>query len=113
MSNLKNSRSTSTNTFKVITECLVSHKARKIMQEYGEDGKVQAITFSLEINGRPYGFKLPARVENVERIFHLMKNENARSEWQKKELTDAEKDQAYRTAWANIRDWLTAQMALL
>jgi hypothetical protein len=31
----------------------------------------------------------------------------------KKDLTETQKEQAYKTAWANIRDWITAQMALL
>lgn len=113
MKNLKNSKTTSPNTFRVITDTLIEHKAKRILQEYSDDGKITAISFSLEINGILHNFKLPARYENVERIFYNQKNKNARSEWQRKKLTDAEKEQAYRTAWANIRDWLTAQMALL
>jgi hypothetical protein len=45
---------------------------------------------------------MPARVERVEKILYPRGN-----------MTPSQKEQAYRTAWANIRDWITAQMALI
>ena len=100
---LKNYRTRlTTDPFAVIQKTLVTHKAKQIIQEFGRDGRVYAITFSLEIDGRLHAFRLPARVDNVERILYG-----------KKDLTESQKEQAYKTAWANIRDWITAQMALL
>src|SRR5437867_11068451 len=72
------------------------------MYNYANHGRIKALTFSLQINSRHYGFRLPARDENVEQLLYGTK-----------ELTGAQKQQAYVTAWANIRDWITAQMALI
>jgi hypothetical protein len=100
---LKNYRTRlSTDPFAVIQKTLATHKAKQITQEFGDDGRVHALTFSLEINGRGHMFHLPARVDNVERLLYG-----------KKDLTETQKQQAYKTAWANIRDWISAQMALL
>lgn len=101
MSNLKNARSTSTHSFDVIQKTLAEHKARHITFEYDGKGRVTSVEFSIEINGVTYPFRLPARVENVERIMYG------------KYPSIAQKEQAYRTAWANIRDWITAQCAMI
>src|SRR5690348_1625630 len=99
---LKNYRSESTRSFEIIQQTLAQHKARQIVLDYAEDGQVRALAFSLEIQGQLHAFRLPALVENVERILY-----------DNREATPAHKDQAYRTAWANLRDWMTAQMALI
>ena len=100
---LKNYRTRlTTDPFSVIQKTLATHKAKQITQEFGDDGRVHALTFSLEINGRPQTFRLPARMENVERLLYG-----------ERDLTETQKEQAYKTAWANIRDWISAQMALL
>jgi hypothetical protein len=99
---LKNTTSTSRNTFDAIQKTLASHKARQIILDY-DDGRVVAISFSIEINGVICPFRLPARIENVEKILYPGR----------RNLTTAQKDQAYRTAWANIRDWISSQMAMI
>jgi len=101
---LKNSNSTSVKTFDIIQKTLIQHKAQHITLEYDlkETGKVRAIEFTINVNGTPFPFRLPARVENVEKIMYPGKR-----------LTQTMKDQAYRTAWANIRDWITAQCAMI
>lgn len=109
---IKNYTSNSKQTFDVIQKCLVSHGAQQIMFEYQSDGKVKSLNFALSVTNRLCGFTLPARVEKVEAIF--LANKKPRYDWQKSEpLTQDEKDQAYRTAWANVRDWITAQMAFI
>lgn len=100
---LKNATSTSTRTFEAIQKTLASHKARQIVFDYGDDGRITAIAFSIEINSNLCPFRLPARIENVERILYPGR----------RSLSVAQKDQAYRTAWANIRDWIAAQMAMV
>jgi hypothetical protein len=111
---LKNYTSTSKNTFEAIQKCLSQHKAQQVMFEFDDKGKVKTLSFGLKINARVYGFKLPARIEKVEQIFLAHKNAKKRYEWEPDQtLTQEEKEQAYRTAWANIRDWMTAQMALI
>lgn len=109
---IKNYTSTSKQTFDVIQKTLVSHGAQQIMFEYDDKGRIKTLNFALDLQGRMCGFKLPANVEKVEMIFY--KNKKTRYDWQKPDpLTEDEKAQAYRTAWANIRDWITAQMALI
>lgn len=100
---IKNYTSNTTNTFDKIQKVLAQHKAKRMMFEYDNQGRIDALSFSIEIDGREVGFKLPAKVKNVEQIF---KREGIR-------LDEKGLQQAYRTAWANIRDWLDAQMALI
>src|SRR5262249_17150928 len=68
------------------------HKAKQIIFDYDDDGRVSALLFSLEISGRVHGFKMPARTQHVKRLLYP-----------KGTLTQTQKEQAYRTAWANIR----------
>lgn len=99
----------------MIQKCLIEHKAQQIMFEYTYDGKIKSLNFSLKIGEMIHGFRLPARVENVEAIFLQVKKKKIKWEYdrQRAKLSDEDKQQAYRTAWANIRDWLTSQMALI
>lgn len=105
---IKNYTSEGRNTFDKIQKILSTHGAKSIMSDFDNNGKVTAISFLLEIDGRKLGYRLPARVENVEKI--LQKTDR----WgYKKAITDVIREQAYKTAWANIRDWIAAQMALI
>ena len=103
---LKNRRSESKNTFEAIEYELTRHGARNISFDYTAEGKRSAITFVLVIQGHRLTFHLPARVANVEKIL-------ARENGWPEDLTPARKEQAFRTTWANIRDWIAAQMALV
>jgi len=102
MGKLKNYRSDSTRSFEVIQQCLAEHGVKRMINEYDNNGRISSITFSIMVNENELGVKLPARVDNVEKILYG-----------DKKLTDAQREQSYRTAWANIRDWVTAQMALI
>ena len=106
---LKNYTSGGRNTFEKIQQILSSHGANKIMFDYKKDGTLEAITFGLEIDGQQRGFKLPALVENVTEILYGGTDRWGRA----KKITETQREQAYCTAWANIRDWLDAQMALV
>ncbi len=119
---IKNYTSNSKQTFDKIQKILASHKAKRVFFEYDDLGKVIALAFSIEMPSSPgvqepslLAFKLPARIEKVEAIFLQNKKDKAKYQWEvdKMQLKNEEKDQAYRTAWANIRDWLDAQMALI
>lgn len=106
---LKNYRSSGSNTFEKIQKVLAMHGANRIMYDYNPDGTLKAITFGLEINGRMMGFRLPAMVENVVQILYGGQDRYGNT----KVPTESQRDQAYKTAWANIRDWIDAQMALI
>lgn len=75
------------------------------MLNYDNEGRVSEISFWLEsAQGTHLSYRMPARVGNVERIFEKSKGRT---------LTEVERQRAYQTAWANIRDWLSAQFALI
>src|SRR5580704_15033519 len=101
---LKKYTSKSTNTFDRIQKCLAAHGAQKLMFDYGQSLEIVALSFAMEVEGRLIGFNLPARIEQVEII---LKQHHRRT---KPQLLH---EQAYRTGWANIRDWVEAQMALI
>lgn len=108
---LKNSTSSSKNTFDKIQYLLSTHGATKIMYDYAADGsgRLEAITFALTVNQQSVGFRMLAMTDNVYKIMFGGQDRYGRE----KEVTTAKQDQAYRTAWANIRDWIDAQMALI
>lgn len=108
---IKNYTSNDPRTFDRIQKTLISHGARRMMFDYDGNGRVEALAFSIEIDGNEVPFRLPARWRNVEEIF-LQKKKKGSSRYNV-ELTTEQKEQAYRTAWANIRDWLESQMALI
>jgi hypothetical protein len=64
---------------------------------------VIGVVFIIPILSGEFPIRLPARVEQVKQKLY-----GNRSEY-----TQAMEEQARRTAWANIRDWLDAQMALI
>lgn len=104
MATLKNASSVASlpRIFDAIQKTLVSHKARHVTFSYDNE-RIVAMEFVIEIDGREYPFKLPARIESVEKIMYPGR----------RFLSPTQKTQAYRTAWANIRDWVAAQMALI
>lgn len=91
--------------FDIITKTLITHKARSINYTYDENGRIVTLEFTILVKKREVPFRLPARVANIEKILYP----NEQPSW----LTAKQKEQAYRVAWANIRDWITAQCALI
>lgn len=73
--------------------------ASKILVDY-EGGKPTGVTFMLMTDRGPHGFALPANVDGVIAVFA-------------KQRVRADREQAERTAWRNIRDWVLAQMAFI
>jgi hypothetical protein len=105
---LKNYTSSGNNTFEKIQKILTENGASKIMFDY-KNGLLDAITFGLEIDGKNHAFKLPALIENVTEILYGGEDRYGRE----KKITELQREQAYKTGWANIRDWIDAQMALV
>ena len=83
-----------------IQGALASHGARKIMIDYDDAGQPSGVTFGVETPVGPRCFLLPANVEGVKAVFDRQK-------------VKAQKGQAERTAWRNVRDWIMAQMAII
>lgn len=89
---------------------LADHGAKRILFDYGDDGKVNAISFTIST---PYGeqaIKLPANAERVRAVLHEQKNS---TKSRSRTPIDDSQEQADRVAWRIVKDWLAAQLAIL
>ena len=92
-------------TINEIQQILAQHKAKAILTEYGDTGCVVALSFKIDTPKGMIGIKLPAKQENVLKVLRMQKTKNS--------AIKATNEQAERTAWRNIKDWVDAQMALI
>lgn len=83
-----------------IQKALAKNGARKIMVDYDDNGRPCGVTFGLQTGQGNMLFQLPANSTGVMAAFQR----------QKLKLSA---EQAERTAWRNIRDWVLAQMAFV
>lgn len=79
---------------------LVKHGAKKIMQDYDDDGRITALTFSIVTPAGVRGVRLPANVDAVHKVLIRQK-------------VKCDREQAERVAWRIVKDWVEAQMAIL
>ena len=79
---------------------LVKHGAKKIMQDFDDDGHISALSFLIDTPKGPRGVKLPANVDAVLAVLT-------------KQKVKCDRDQAERVAWRIVKDWVAAQMAIL
>lgn len=100
-----------TRTINEIQELLVSKNAEKIMIDY-KDGEPISLMFMIRTDTAEIPIQLPARTENVAQIFYQNKN-SSKNRYYKKDLSTTEQEQAKRTAWRNLKDWIDAQLALI
>jgi hypothetical protein len=88
---------------------LVAHGATRIMKEYDGYGNVSAISFQKSLVGdQLVSFKLPANVDAVYTLF-LKQKKGSQTQAAKSNLYQ----QAKRTAWKNVSDWVDIQMTLI
>lgn len=91
-----------------IDTLLVQAGATHIARAYtGTEGKISAILFQLNVNGRPFTFKLPSNPEAVYRIFKAEIKKPHHGTFEKL------KDQADRTSWSIIREWVHIQLSMI
>ncbi len=95
--------------FDAIRKELVAHKAKRLLFDYDEDGRATGIEFTLEIGNAALQFRLPARFAQAEPILEQAR----RASRHPMSRGDTLKEQTYRAVWATIRDWISAQMALI
>jgi len=86
---------------------LVEHGARAVMMEYGDDGRIKALSFEVPMPHGKLPICLPIDTEATQRVL--------KRQWDERliESKYTTKDHAYRVAWRNIFHWVSAQMALL
>lgn len=106
--NLKNYTSTTpvSSSMGKIEKCLVSAGATDISKTY-ENGICIAIKFRMVVSDRPLFFMLPARVQSC---FDVMWKEVKRPRPNTKQLI---LDQAERTAWKIVCDWVEVQLSMI
>lgn len=79
---------------------LVKNGAKKILQEYNDDGQISAVSFQINTPQGLQAVRLPANVEAVQRVLT-------------KQKVKCDYSQAERVAWRIVKDWVEAQMAIL
>lgn len=79
---------------------LVKHGARKIMQDYDDAGRLNALVFTIDTPAGVRGIRLPANVDAVHKVLTRQK-------------VKCDREQAERVAWRIVKDWVEAQMAIL
>lgn len=87
-----------------IEQILIEHGAAAIQKDIA-DGKIIALRFAVPTNVGRVSIQLPVNVDAVFKILEKDKkiNRNVKVTF----------EQAEKTAWANLRDWVAAQMALI
>src|SRR5256886_2517236 len=104
--------------FQRIQDSLAQHGARQISFDYGDDGKVYGVFFTILLDEKKLQVKLPARVDKALAVLQkqyslgLMRDRKTSAIFRRGNKKEME-EQAYRVAWRNILDWVEAQMALL
>ena len=91
-----------------IEKILARHGATHIFKMYGGDGEPLALAFKCMVSDRLVAFKLPMEEDKILQVFKNAVNEG---DLPKRYYDD--KEQAKRTGWRIIKDWVDSQMALL
>ena len=81
--------------------------ATQILKIYDTKGRVSGIAFIVPQNGIDFPYKLPARIEECEKILKESLRKPRTGTLQRIS------EQAERTAWKIISDWVDAQMAMI
>lgn len=87
-----------------IQEILSKHGANAIMAEYN-NGEVIGLSFKIMTPRGEMGVRLPA---NTDRVLQVLRNQRKKNGKVKDTM-----EQATKTAWRIIKDWIDAQMAIL
>jgi hypothetical protein len=97
-----------------ISRCLSSHGASAVMTEYDKErGLVSALAFRITVNGQSMSFRLPCDWKPVYTIITKGKKNPHWDEAKKRRWISDWEQQAVRTAWRIVKDWVEAQMALV
>lgn len=80
-----------------ISSQLVRHGAKKIMQDYNDEGHVEAVSFVINTPAGIRAIRLPANVDAVHTVLT-------------KQKVKCDRNQAERVAWRILKDSLRAEM---
>ena len=88
-----------------IAKCLSMHGARAVLTEYDKDeGYVKSLSFQITVNGNDISFRLPC---DWKPVLDILENDK------KVPRARTNREQAVKTAWRIVKDWVEAQMALV
>ncbi|MDD2822822.1 MAG: hypothetical protein PHQ59_01950 [Candidatus Daviesbacteria bacterium] len=94
-------------TINEIQQTLAVNGAKSILSNYNKAGQIEALSFSIDVNGKELGIKLPCDKQPVLRVLEeQVRQGKIRSGY-------ANEDQALRVAWRIVKVWIDAQMAIL
>ena len=88
-----------------IMSILVKKGATEILTHYGSGGMATGLKWRMETSNGPMGFSLPI---NTDAVFEILTRDQVM-----KTNPGARMQQANRTAWRIIKEWILAQMALI
>jgi hypothetical protein len=98
-------------TISEIEKILAIHGASGILKQYDHRGRPISLAFKIRTQDGDITIMLPARVERVKDVFKLQAHDKKLPKkywegiWQE--------EQALRTGWRTIKDWLDAQLSLI
>jgi hypothetical protein len=89
-----------------IEDCLVKHGAKDILKLY-VDKRLTGVAFIVTVDNKDIPFRLPARIDRVEKqLRESIKRPRSGT-------LSKIKDQAERTSWKILADWVDIQMSLI
>jgi len=95
-------------TINEIQEVLVKHGAKAVMTNYTDEGHVESLSFSIEIDGQPRGVRLPC---DPKPVLKVLERQAYDGKIPRRFIGD--EHQALRVAWRIVLYWVKAQMAIL
>lgn len=91
-----------------ISQMLAKAGARQVMHDYDDNGNIVALSFSLELEGKRIGFRLPSDYQPVHALLQQQLKNNPRARpWMRTE------EHARNVAWRIVKDWVEAQLAII
>lgn len=88
-----------------IEKRIVDMGATSIAKQYDENKKLTGITFCFLVNGNTVAFAMPANIDKVFAVFWKGASHRANK--------DKLMQQAERTAWKNVAEWVEIQCSLI
>jgi len=113
-----------------IQESLISHGAVGIQTMFDGDKRISSLAFALQFKDKKLYFQLPCNWRKFKQVLinqniDIFKEKEKPKKWDKFSNSDQnywikkdderkskQDDFAYNVAWANLKDWVLAQMAL-
>lgn len=101
---------TTIDAYKTVSEIehiLVKHRAKSVLKNYTDDGRIESLSFIVEIPTGQMPIKLPVNTDAALAVLVREKKSNPRKQ------IKTTREQAERVAWRILKDWVEAQMALI